>query len=228
LKVEAVADALVHSATAREFEFIPVEGSVVEEDAFRAALDCDVLVACVDRPWPRSVLNFIAYAHLIPVVDGGIRVNTNKKGKLIAADWKAHAVGPGRRCLACNGQYSPALVAVERDGLLDDPKYIQGLPEDHPLRRNENVFAFSMNTAGLQVLQMLAMVVAPIGVANQGEQLYHFVPGIMDEPKFVDCDAGCAYPALVALGDRTGLVVTGNDKRAEAFRARSRNSQKSA
>lgn len=217
-KVHVVAEALRQSATARDFEVLPVEGSIIEEDAYRAALDCDVLSSCVDRPWPRSVLNFIAYAHLIPVVDGGIRVNTNTRGALVAADWKAHTVGPGRPCLACIGQYDPAFVSVERDGFLDDPKYIQGLPRDHTLRRNENVFAFSLNTGGLQFLQILALVIAPMGLANQGEQIYHFVPGMMDEPVFNHCHADCPYPTLVAKGDRTGIIVTGRDKRAEAMR----------
>ncbi len=218
-KVDVVAAALQESATARGFEVYPVNGSIVEEDAYRAALDCDILQSCVDRPWARSVLNFIAYAHLIPVVDGGIRVNTTRNGTLAAADWRAHIVGPGRRCLACIGQYDPAFVAVERDGLLDDPTYIQGLPKDHALRRNENVFAFSLNAAGLQVLQMLAMAIAPLGVANMGEQMYHFVPGILDAPTFELCEPECLFPELVAKGDRTAMVVTGRDVRAEAARA---------
>lgn len=218
-KVDVVADALRENATARGFEVYPVNGSIVEEDTFRAALDCDILYSCVDRPWARSVLNFIAYAHLIPVVDGGIRVNTTRSGTLAAADWRAHIVGPGRRCLACIGQYDPALVSVERDGLLDDPTYIQGLPKDHVLKRNENVFAFSLNTAGMQVLQMLAMVIAPLGVANLGEQMYHFVPGILDAPAFKPCEPECLFPELVAKGDRSGMVVTGRDLRAEAMRA---------
>lgn len=217
-KVLVVADALRESATARDFDVLPIQASIVEEDAFLQALDCDILISCVDRPWARSVLNFIAYAHLIPVVDGGIRVNTTPQGSIMAADWKAHTVGPGRRCLACNGQYDPAMVAVERDGLLDDPSYIQGLPTDHILRRNENVFAFSVNTAGLQFLQMLAMVIAPLGCPNHGEQIYHFVPGIMDDPIHQKCTENCPYPILEARGDRSDITVTGRDRRAELMR----------
>lgn len=218
-KVEVVAAALRESATARGFEFRAVDGSIVEEDAYRAALDCDIIYSCVDRPWARSVLNFIAYTHLIPVVDGGIRVDTTRAGLLAGADWRAHIVGPGRRCLACIGQYDPALVAVERDGLLDDPTYINGLPKNHTLRQNENVFAFSLGTAAMQALQMLSMIVAPLGIANLGEQMYHAVPGILDEAGFAPCHPECAFPGLIAAGDHSGIIVTGHDRRAEKMRA---------
>lgn len=218
-KVHIAASAMRQSATSRDFHVVRAIASVAEEHGFRAALDCDVLVGCVDRPWARSVLNFIAYAHLIPVVDGGIRANAHPRtGRLIAADWRAHTVGPGRACLACIGQYDPGLVPVEREGFLDDPAYIQGLPREHALRRNENVFAFSMDTASKQFLQMLALVVAPLGLPNQGQQMYHFVPGIMDAPTFRQCDERCPYPAQTALGDRSETVVTGRDIRAERLR----------
>ena len=216
-KVHSLGKGLRQSATADKFEVDELEYSVSENDGFRAALDCDVLFSCVDRPWGRSVLNFIAYAHLIPVVDGGIQVEAKPTG-LRRADWRAHVAGPEHRCLECLGQYNSGLVAAEREGYFDDPKYIAGLPADHPLRRNENVFAFSLSAASFEVLQMLMMVIAPLGIASSGAQMYHFVPGILDQPDFRPCIDNCPYIGLISKGDSTGLVVTGQHQRAEMIR----------
>ena len=89
LKVETLHAYLRPRATAENCRIDPIAAAVYEEEAFRKALDCDVLFSCVDRPWGRHVLNFIAYAHLIPVVDGGIMVRRNRQRKLAAADWRA-------------------------------------------------------------------------------------------------------------------------------------------
>ena len=62
-------------------------------------------------------------------------------------------------------------------------------------------------------------VIAPRGFANAGEQMYHFVPGIFDEPGFHTCNDNCPYPVLLAKGDRTGLTVTARHRRAESVRA---------
>jgi hypothetical protein len=217
-KVSMLGRALTRSATADDFTATEVEFSVCEEEGFRAALDCDVLFSCVDRPWPRAVLNLIAYAHLIPVVDGGIRVGVNRNGTLRRADWKIQIASPGRRCLECMEQYSPADVSLEREGYLDDPSYITGLPHEHHLRRNENVFAFSVSAASFEILQMLTMLMAPCGIANAGEQMYHFVPGLLDPASFGICSGNCIYPPLIGKGDRVGLKVTGCHLAAKAAR----------
>jgi hypothetical protein len=213
-KVQVLAKALRKSATAEGFSIDPIEWSVVEEEGFREALDCDLLFSCVDRPWPRSALNFIAYGHLIPVVDGGIKVQRKPDHSIRGADWKAHIVGPGRICLECLGQYDPGTVQMEREGSLDDPHYIQTLPDDHAAKINENVFAFSLSTASLQVLQMLSMVISPSEVSYIGEQNYHFVTGGMDADHG-KCRDLCFYPSFIARGDHVGLTVTEKHAKAE-------------
>jgi hypothetical protein len=218
LKVDVLARALKKGATAKRFAVTPVPYSVTEEEGFRAALDCDVLFGCVDRPWGRYMLNLIAYAHLIPVIDGGIAVHTKEDGSLRGADWQAHIAAPTRRCLECLGQYDSAYVELERRGYLDDPSYIQNLPPESNLKRNENIFAFSLNLASLQVLQMLSMVVAPLGISDVGTQNYHFVSGTMDVDQFGPCHDYCLYPSLTAMGDSCWVHATGQHPKAEEIR----------
>jgi hypothetical protein len=219
-KVNVLGKALRCSATAWPFQVHMLEWSIVEKEGFRAALDCDVLFSCVDRPWPRSVLNYIAYAHLIPVIDGGIRVTSSPARGLHAADWRVHIASPDRRCLECRQQYDPGLVSTERDGYFDDPRYIDGLPDDHFIKRNENVFAFSMSTASFEMLQLLMMVLAPLGVADAGAQMYHFVPGLFDRPNFDLCKPNCPFSfLLLGKGDSSGISVTGPHPAAERCRA---------
>jgi molybdopterin/thiamine biosynthesis adenylyltransferase len=209
LKVDVQAAYLAARATADPFRVETIPAAVFEEAGFRAALDCDVLIACVDRPWGRYVMNLIAYAHLIPVIDGGIAVRCNKHGKLAAADWRAHTDTVGRPCLQCLRQYDPGLVQAEREGLLDDPNYISGLSNDHPLKMRENVFAFSMSCASMQVLQMLALALDPLGQPNPGAQLYHFVGNITEPPSFQNCHPECQFPSIVAMGDDCGIPALG-------------------
>lgn len=209
LKVETLAEYLRACATAEVFRTDPVVAAIYEEEGFRAALDCDVLFSCVDRPWGRYVLNLIAYAHLIPAIDGGIAVRANRLGNLAGADWRAHTATIGRPCLQCLGQYDPGFVQMEREGHLDDPTYIAGLPKGHPLKARENVFAFAMSCASFQMLQMLALTLAPLDQPNPGAQLYHFVGGFMEKPLFGSCDSGCVFPTLIAQGDACNIPVTG-------------------
>lgn len=207
LKVEVAGEMIRRHATADNADIRTYPYSVTREDGLKAALDCDVLFSCVDRPWPRQVLNMLAYAHQIPAIDGGVRISVTTSKRLRSADWRAHVALPGRLCLECLGQFDPAHVGMEREGLLDDPSYIEGLPDDHFIHHNENVFAFAMNAAGLMVPQFLSLVVHPAGVSDPGAQIYHFVTGTLDKDKLDRCKQDCLFKEHMGSGDRFPLSL---------------------
>lgn len=204
-KVTVLARAISESAAAALFRALAVAESIADQPGYRAALDCDVLFSCVDRPWPKRVLNHIAYGHLVPVVDGGISIFA-PKSVLKRADWSVRTVGPHRACLECTKAYDPGLSSAEMDGYLDQPRYIEGLPEDHPLRRNENVFPFSMSVAAAEVLQLGALVTGTKRMWEVGEQRCHYYPGFM-EVKEVACVPGCPHQKLIARGDAEFMLA---------------------
>ncbi|MFH6983103.1 HesA/MoeB/ThiF family protein [Marinoscillum luteum] len=218
-KVFAMKDAIIRSATSPSLDVRCIEYSICEKEGFYASLDCDVIFSCVDRPWPRQVINFISYGHLIPAIDGGILVRSNKDNtRLIGADWKVHTVGKGRPCLECLGQYKTSNAILEKDGKLDDPSYLQGLDKSQFQEVHENVFPFSSNVASLEVLQLLSLVLAPSGLSNIGQQTFHFVTGELERNKSHTCDPNCFFPSVLGRGDSVGIEVFGNHIVAEKAR----------
>ncbi len=211
------------SATAATIKVLPVIASIAEEEGYRAALDCDVIFSCVDRPRARSILNHLAYSHLIPVIDGGIEVRFNKNREFTGVDWQLQTVSPGRPCLDCLGVFNPSDVATEIEGKLDDPTYLRGLPGSHRFKQNENVFPFSANLASLEILQFIALSTSVAGISDFGIQRYRYNPGILEADSEKTCRPDCEYTKLTAQGDRY-FTLFGTDITADTARSRQRNS----
>jgi hypothetical protein len=153
----------------------------------------------VDRPWPRWVLNGLAYAHLVPVVDGGIFAAVTPAGRPLHIDWRIHTVGPGRACLVCLGALLRSDVGLDRDGLLDDPDYIANLPPSERERYSRrNVFPFSLAVAAHEVLHLVGMIAASSRVSGIGPQHYQAYPGRMDVAATKRCEPGCEFEAMTA------------------------------
>lgn len=217
-KVKVIKDAILRSATSPNVFVEDCEYSVCEQEGFKTALDCDIIFSCVDRPWGRQALNFIAYAHFIPVIDGGILVRTNKHNtRILGADWKTQTVGYKRVCLECLGQYKSENASLEKSGCLDDPEYIKGIEKNMFIDAHENVYAFSSHLASMEVLQMLSLFISPSGISDIGQQMHHFVTGRMD---IVDqqCHQNCFFTTIIGKGDTTGIEVFGLHKLAQEAR----------
>jgi molybdopterin-synthase adenylyltransferase len=196
VQVAARATAMSHTATDMDLRVVP--SSLLTPAGLRAALDCDVLVSCVDRPWPRHLLNAIAYSQLIPVIDGGILARVKPDGTPLHVDWRIHTVGPDRACLVCLGALRRSDVRLEKDGKLDDPDYVEGLSEeDKAFISRRNVFPFSMSVAAHEVLQLIGLVTGQARIGGRGPQRYHAYPGEMHVLDAA-CDPACEFQSLTA------------------------------
>lgn len=186
--------------TATVFDVVAVPARVQDELGYAAALSCDAIICCVDRPWPRHVLNVIANGHLIPVIDGGILARVDAKRRLVHVDWRIHTVGPERACLYCLGAVRRSDVALDRDGKLDDPDYIANLsPEEREQFARRNVFAFSLSVASHEVLQLVGLVTGNPRIGGIGPQTYRGYPGRMDVEATKTCELDCDINDITAV-----------------------------
>ena len=186
------------SHTCKNLQVISLVKNIESKEGIKLSLDCDVVFSCVDRPWPRHVLNALSYSHLIPVIDGGI-VAKIKNERPVHVDWRIHTVGPEKKCLVCIGALKRGEIALDRDGMLDDQKYIQNLDEKskHLISR-ENVFAFSMSLAAHEVIQFIGLVTCLDRIGGIGPQFYHAYPGMMNVYKSEKCNPECEYNKLTS------------------------------
>jgi hypothetical protein len=216
-KIEVAKRTIRSASTASEFEVRTSDHSVCEPEGMQGALDYDLIFSCVDRPWPRHVLNTVAYADLIPVVDVGIRVQSLPGGALRNTYWRTSITRPDGVCLACLGQYDPALVQVERDGSLDSPKYLESLPEDSPLKVRQNVAIFSASAASAALEHFISFLNAPSGLGDTGPIEYALATHSVTRSS-ATCVEGCPYSGDVGAGDRR-FDPTGRHEAAERARA---------
>ena len=199
-KVDLARKAVLRSATARHMTAVAVPLSIHKQSAYQMVLDCDVIFSCVDRPVARDVLNFIAISHLIPVIDGGVAIESDiVNDRMFSAHWRAHLVSPYHQCLRCNGQYDTSMVVMELDGSLDDPNYISNLPKSES-RSNQNVFPFSAAVATMEVNILLRYLVAMDWWPLVKQQDYQFITCEITHIN-ESCRAGCLFRNRRARGD---------------------------
>ncbi|WP_344735096.1 ThiF family adenylyltransferase [Nocardioides fonticola] len=161
-KIDVAARLAHRAATAPTLRVHRHADSVCTPTGLASALDYDVIFSCVDRPWPRAILNAIAYADLIPVIDGGIAIDTLPTGGMRGATRRVQTVVPGRPCLACSGQISMTEVALEMSGDLDDPEYIRQAGRE-PVSGRPNVATLCAGVSAGQLEQFVTLVAHPGG-----------------------------------------------------------------
>lgn len=212
-----VASRVMHTAsTAETPSFTFYDHSVCEPNGLAIALDYDVIICCVDRPWPRIVLNQIAYTDLVPVIDGGISIDVFDDGTgMRNATWRSHIIRPGRPCLVCNEQIDLSEVSLDIQGLLDDPSYIAGASRKHDT--GQNVALLSVSVAASLLAQFVSLNVAPGGIGEPGPLQYLLSTHTLEHLAHTS-RSSCLYEEAEAAGDQR-QPLTGHHPAAEANRA---------
>ena len=174
----------------------------------------------MDRPWPRAVLNALAYTDLIPVVDGGIAIDALDNGGMRNATWRSHIIRPGRPCMSCNRQLDAGRVALDIEGLLDDATYIAGAGQPASGATGQNVAPLSISVAASLLPQYVSFSVAPGGLGDPGPLQYILSTHHL-EHLAAQTSPHCPYEPAEAIGDQR-QDLTGPHPGAEIRRRQSR------
>ena len=206
------------AATARNPVIEVSDLSMCEPEGLRTALDHDLIFSCVDRPWPRAVLNSLAYTDLIPIIDGGIAIDTRDDATMLNATWRTHVIRPGRPCMSCNRQLDLAQVVPDKQGLLDDPSYIAGAGNPAMAPPAQNVAPLSASVSASLLAQYVSLSAAPAGIGDPGPLQYslntHFLDHRDDQTR-----PHCQVESNKVAGDDR-LDITEHHLRAEQQRQR--------
>jgi molybdopterin-synthase adenylyltransferase len=220
-KVEVAARLMTSAATAEDFQPAVHETSISDPVGQQAALDYDVIFSCVDRPWPRAVLNMTAYADLVPVIDGGIAIDTFRDGRLRSAIWRAHTLVPGRPCMVCLGQLDLGELSLDMRGLLDDPTYIAQTGKQEPA--GQNVAALSASVSAALLAQFVSLIAQPGGRGVPAPLRYLLAPHLLEHSP-ATTGAYCNYESQTGTADQRPELTKPQDgwRRIVAERKRQR------
>ncbi|MHB1008439.1 MAG: ThiF family adenylyltransferase, partial [Propionibacteriaceae bacterium] len=219
-KAEVATRLMRQAGTASAPRFERHEVSICTPEGLAIALDYDLIFSCVDRPWPRGVLNTIAYADLIPVIDGGIAIDAFVDGEgMRSATWRTHVLRPGRPCLVCIGQLDPGSISLDRSGALDDPSYIMGTdPALSAMRGAPNVALLAGAVSSSLLAQFVSFMVAPGGEGDPGPLQYNLATHSLEHLNVTSLP-NCAYE-VQERGEHGRIPLVGEHKHADEQIAR--------
>ncbi len=208
------------AATCPEFKVSIFRQSVAEDAGLKPLLDCDIIAGTADDAFARQVLDHAAYAHLIPVIDGGTILRADpvtlqfKVGKSQIA-----MAGPGHPCLECQGVYNQEEATVARESA-EWGRYLEVPGEAHGTKkqlRSPSVICNNGIVASLIGLRLLSAALHLTPKALVGTQRYYVEDGSLGWGAIKDCKPGCPKPSWTGKGDQH-YIPTGVDLRWKAIR----------
>lgn len=207
-KVHVAAEHLERTASHPFYELLALPLSLRESIAYRALADCDVILACADKPIARDLINHLAICHLIPAIEAGVALRS-RGGGLHKGHIVSQVVTPDSRCLRCTKQYTTDQLSLELEGLLEDPEYIRNMSTDQ--RPNTaNIFPASLAAASQQVALFTRLILGPDWWPPVYQQRHHL--SVASQHTSLDvCEPYCDVHARSCqgnLGEPSWLILS--------------------
>jgi hypothetical protein len=183
-----------------------VLGDVRTEAVFRTLLDADVVLCGTDTHGSRAVLNDLASAYLLPVIDVGVRVGAKAGGVLTGLLAEVRVLTPTTPCLWCRRIISGDVIRAEnlpdaeRAQLKREGYVLGGVGDPAP-----SVIALTVLGSGLATCALLAILSDDGEVASDG----YWVDGFLGDARDTGTEQpipSCRCRAVLGHGDAASPV----------------------
>lgn len=138
---------------------IAFDGNLMKLEILKVLSTCDILIGCMDSIDGRHVLNKLASAYLIPLIDVGVRLEADGTGSIDSIWATVHTLLPGGSSLLSRLVYNhsdleSAFLKRSNPDVYEEKRnlgYIKGIREDQPA-----VISVNMTAAAAAVNELLA------------------------------------------------------------------------
>jgi molybdopterin/thiamine biosynthesis adenylyltransferase len=178
-----------------------IDGDVRTERVFRQLLDADVVICATDTHGSRAVLNDLASAYLMPVIDVGVRVGARNNGVLSGLVAEVRVLTSATPCLWCRKTISADAIRIEnlppeeRERLRREGYAVGSTAEPAP-----SVVSLTVLGSGLATCALIALFAEDADVAPSA----YWVDGLFGdaaEPFPSTPSPDCWCRSRIALGD---------------------------
>jgi hypothetical protein len=149
---------------------------ITDPETAKALRDCDVIFGCTDDEWGRSILSKLAVDYYIPVLDMGVKIDSNE-GTIVSVQGRVTTLVPGAACLFCRGRISAEGVRAqviescnpEQAEELRRQQYVPELQGNAPA-----VIAFTSAVASTAISELLHRLTGFMGSDRVSSEVIHF------------------------------------------------------
>lgn len=175
LKVKIVERLAADIGSGTKVALIPKSISFLS--AIKSFKECDVIFGCTDDEWGRSILTRFSVYYIIPVIDMGVKIDSDK-GVIKSLQGRVTVLMPSTSCLFCRGRIHPENIRIESLQATDPEAanalvregYAPELKEPAPA-----VIPFTTTIASSAVSEFLHRLTGFMGEERNSSEILHLI-----------------------------------------------------